>query len=190
MVDLSNGVDFLNEDGVKHHLVGLLEPLIGFIYFEYVRDNFTSTAVGKVKGKSENSERSTDMEVAAVARSRYNRLICDLNESFKLFLEVNETLESLISASYDLGDNRYVLLFEDPKYLNTGTKITVEDDLYEVTEILSFGIDAGATGLDFTGQTAIWNFSEVVTSSDNVSGTLYQIVVPSTEGLIVGELRT
>ncbi len=185
-LDLSNGIDFVDINGDRKHLIGLREPLIGFIYFEYVRDNFTSTAAGKVKGKSENSERATDIEVAGIARSRYNRLICDLNESTKAFLEANETLESLINASYDLGDDRYVLVFADPKYLNTGTEISLDDNTYEVTEIVSFGFDAGATGLDFTGQTATWNFSEVVISSNNTSGTLYQIAVASTEGLVVG----
>lgn len=189
-LDLSNGIDFVDDNGDRKHLVGLREPLIGFIYFEYVRDNFTSTAVGKVKGKSENSERASDIEVAGVARSRYNRLVCDLNESLKAFLEANETLESLITISYDLGDNRYVLVYADPKYLNTGTEIDLNDQTYEVTEIINFGFDAGATGLDFTGQTAIWNFSEVVVSSDNTSGTLYQVVVNSTEGLFVGDTVT
>lgn len=185
-VDLANGVDFVDTNGVRRHLVGLREPLIGMVYFEFVRDNFTSTAQGKVKGKSENSERATDIEVAGVARSRYNRLICDLNESTKLFLEANETLSSLITAFYDLGDNRYVLVFADPKYLNTGTEITLNDEVYEVTEITSFGFDAGVPGQDFTGLTAVWNFSEVVVSSDNTSGNLYQVVVDSTEGLVAG----
>ena len=186
-LDLSNGVDFVDAGGNRKHLIGLREPLIGFIYFEYVRDNFTSTAVGKVKGKSENSERATDIEVAGIARSRYNRLVCDLNDSMKAFLEAYEALESLISTSYDLGDNRYVLVFADPKYLNTGTEIEIGVLSYSVTEIETFGFNAGATGLDFTGQTAIWNFSEIVISSDNTSGTLYQIVVNSTEGLSVGD---
>ena len=189
-LDMSNGVDFIDEDGNVKHLLGIKKPIVGFIYFEYVRDNFLSVVPGKAKTKSENSERAGDIEVAGIAQSRYNRLVCDLNKSMKLFLEVNETLDSVVVIAYDLGDNRYVLSIADPKYLNTGTEITLDNLIYEASEIISFSIDAGATGLDFTGDTAIWNFSELVISSDNTSGNLYQVVVGSTEGLAVGDTVT
>ncbi len=185
--DINNGVDFTDSNGVRRHLTALTELLIGFIYFEYVRDNFTTTVVGKVKGKSENSERSTSLEVAGVARSRYNKKVCDFNKSMELFLDVYESISSVVSASFDLNNNSYVLSILDPVYLNTGTTINIEEESYAVTELLNFTIDAGATGLDFTGQTATWNFSSLVSSSDNTSGTLYQLLVGDTQGLSVGQ---
>lgn len=188
--DLNAGIDFVDVDGNRTYLVGLQKPLIGFIYFEYVRDNFTSTVVGKVKGKSENSERATDIEVANLARSRFNKLVCPLNESLKAFLEANETLKSIILASYDLNNNTYLLSIENPKYLNTGQDIVIDKIKYTATEIQNFTIDAGATGLDFTGDDAIWTFEQSVLMSEDNGDNTYNLIVGSTEALSSGDTVT
>lgn len=185
--DLVNGVDFVNEDKERVTLVGLKKLLVGFIFFEYVRDNFTTTVTGRVKGKSENSERATDIEVANIARSRFNRLVTPFNMSMKNFLEVNEALISLIGESVDLLDNRYLLTLDNPVYLNTGQKIEVGVDEYTVIEIQLFAIDAGATGLDFTGDQVIWTFQQTVESSEDNGDNTYNILVSSTEALNSGD---
>lgn len=187
-VDLNAGIDFVDVDENRTHLVGLQRPLIGFIYFEYVRDNFTSTVVGKVKGNSENSEKATDIEVANLARSRFNKLVCPLNESLKAFLEANETLQSIALASYDLNnDGTYLLAIQNPKYLNTGQIVAIDKIEYTVTEIQNFTLDAGAIGLDFTGNDAIWTFQQSIETSEDNGDNTYNLLISSTEALASGD---
>lgn len=156
--DLLNGITYVDEDGKTRHLEGLVKSLTRFIYFEFVRDNFTSTQVGRVKGKSENSERANDMEVLNISRSRYNNGVLLLTSTPR-FLEANEKYEEEVSVSIDNADNTYTLLIPNTTYLETGDSVTIDDQEYQTILVVvdtSISIDAGQTGLDFTGDEVIW----------------------------------
>lgn len=157
--DLLDGVNYVDADGKRRHHNGLVKPLVYFIYFEYVRDNFTATQVGRVKGKSENSERANDLEVLNVSRSRYNNGIRLINDSMPCFLEANKEFKEEITASLDNADNTYTLSIPNTKYLEAGDTVEIDDQEYttiSVTADTNIVIDAGQTGLDFTGDQVIW----------------------------------
>lgn len=156
--DLLDGVNYMDVDGKRKRYEGLVKPLIRFIYFEFVRDNFTSTQVGRVKGKSENSERANDIEIANIARSRFNNGVLLLT-STPSFLEANEEFEETVIASTDNLDNTYTLSVPNTKYLEAGDTLTIDGQEYQpisVTANTSIVIDAGQTGLDFTNDQVIW----------------------------------
>ena len=156
--DLLDGVNYVDVDGNRCYHEGLVKPLIRFIYFEFVRDNFTATQVGRVKGKSENSERANDIEIANIARSRFNNGVL-LLASTPDFLEANEEFSEEVTLSIDNLDNTYTLSIPNTKYLEARDTITINEVEYQtisVTANTSLVIDAGQTGLDFTGDQVIW----------------------------------
>jgi len=156
--DLLDGVNYVDVDDKRRYYEGLVKPLIRFIYFEFVRDNFTATQVGRVKGKSENSERANDIEVANTARARFNNGVM-LLASTPDFLEANEEFEEGVTASTDNLDNTYTLSIPNTKYLEAGDTVTIDGQEYQpisVTVDTSIVIDAGQTGLDFTGDLVTW----------------------------------
>ena len=158
--DLLNGVDYIDADGKRQYLNGLTDPLIYFIYFEYVRDNFTPTQPGKVKTYSENSKRNTDLEVLNIAISRHNQAVLQINGSLPCFLEANKKFEEVVTASTDNADNTYLIEIPNTKYLENGEPVTIAGTKYTVIDPVvadtSITIDAGATGLDFTNDSVIW----------------------------------
>lgn len=170
--DLLDGVNYIDVNGERQYLEGLTKSLLRFIYFEFVRDNFTATQVGRVKGKSENSERANDIEIANVARSRYNNGIA-LLASTPPFLEANKKFEEEITASVDNMDGTYTLSIPNTKYLEVEDFITVSTDngflvnvnSYEVTAVTdnqNITIQVNQIGLDFTGNQASWEpFADV-----------------------------
>ncbi len=156
--DLLDGVNYVDVNGERSYHNGLVKSLIRFIYFEFVRDNFTSTQVGRVKGKSENSERANDIEIANVARSRFNNGVL-LIASTPDFLEANEEFEEEVMAFTDNLDNTYTLSIPNTKYLEAGDTVVINGQEYQpisVTADTSIVIDAGQTGLDFTGDLVNW----------------------------------
>jgi len=157
--DLLEGVTYVNTEGKRKFFGGLTAPLTYFIYFEFIRDNFTSTQVGKVIGKSENSERATDLEVLNVARSRFNQGVSLVNNTLPDFLEANKEFEEVITLSVDNADNTYTLSIPNTKYLETDETVDIEGTEYTIistTENVSIVINAGQIGLDFTGNRVFW----------------------------------
>lgn len=171
--DLLDGTEYVDVYGKRQIFEGLVKPLVYFIYFEYVRDNFTSSQAGKVKGKSALSERATDIEVAEVARSRYNAGVRIVN-TLGRFLEANETIQDTVSASTDNGNNTYVLALASTKYLSAGDTVTITGTNYVVTALVpdvNITIDAGQTGLDFTGVVVSWEpYADVEFKELKISG--------------------
>ncbi len=156
--DLLDGVNYVDVDGERRRFNGLVRPLIQFIYFEFVRDNFTSTQVGRVKTKAENSERSLDLEVLNIARSRYNNGVLQV-AALEDFLEANEEIEQEITGSVDNADNTYTLSVAGTKYLEDTDSLMIDSVEYQAVTVVSdtsILIDAGQTGLDFAGDTASW----------------------------------
>lgn len=163
--DLLDGVDFVDTKGERRYFAGLKKPLIYFIYFEFMRDNFTQTQPGSVKTLGENSQRSTDLEVLDVARSRYNGAVLIVNETTREFLETNKKFSESVTASVDNADNTYTLSIPSTKYLETDDSVTIDGTEYQVTAVTSnvdITIDAGQTGLDFSNDVVIWEPFEAV----------------------------
>lgn len=157
--DLLDGIDYTDKDGKRRYNVGLVKALIRFIYFEFIRDNFTSSQTGKEKGKSANSERATDIEVLDIARNRYNAGVSYINRSIAPFLEANSSFTEEVTASIDNADNTYTLNIPNTQYLQTDEKVLidgVEYTLIDAVDDISIHIDAGAVGLDFTGKSVYW----------------------------------
>lgn len=156
--DILDGVEYVDTDNKRQFFEGLVKPLVYFIYFEFVRDNFTSSQVGKVKGKSANSERATDIEVAEVARSRYNAGVRIVN-TLEAFLEANKEFSEEVTASVDNADNTYTLSIASTKYLYVDEVVSINGTEYTVaafTADTDITIDAGQIGLDFTGDVVTW----------------------------------
>lgn len=158
--DLLNGVNYVDTEEKRQYLNGLTDPLIFFIYFEFVRDNFTPTQPGKVKTYSENSERTGDIEVLDIARSRYNQAVIEINDSLPCFLEANKEFKETVTGSTDNADNTYLIEIPNTKYLENGEPVTIGGTEYTAIDPVvadtSITIDAGQTGLDFTGDQVIW----------------------------------
>lgn len=162
--ELLNGSDYFDIEGKLRRFLGLRHSLIRFIYFEFVRDNFTSTQVGKVKGKSENSKRANDMEVLNITRSRYNSGVRIANTLFD-FLEVNESYGADVTSFVDNLDGTYTLNINNTKYLETDELIKIEGVEYSIlsaVEDTSIDINAGQVGIDFQDKIVSWEpFSSV-----------------------------
>lgn len=163
-VDLIQGVSY-SADGKTIYMPGLKKSLVYFIYFEYTRDNFTSRVTGKAKGKSELSERATDIEVGQIAVSRYNKAVRLINNSLPDFLDYYEKVTTTITNSNSSGGGNYNLTVDTNTYLYAGDTVTIEGIEYGVISVSGSGnivIDGGATGLDFTGLQAYWKPFESV----------------------------
>lgn len=158
--DLLNGVNYIDADGKRQYLNGLTNPLIYFIYFEYVRDNFTPTQPGKVKTYSENSERTGNIEVLDIARSRHNQAVIQINDSLPCFLDANKEFKETVTGFTDNADNTYLLEIPNTKYLENGEPVTIGGVDYTVIDPVvvdtSITIDAGQTGLEFSGAEVVW----------------------------------
>lgn len=152
--DLMEGVDYINLDGDNKRNTGITDQLIKFIYFEFIRDNFASSQVGKVKSSNENSVLLTGDEVGAVVRARYNSAVRALHESIFLFLENYEQIDEPITGFVDNADNTYTINVAKTLYLIDGDTVTIQGAEFVISGLVantSFVIDAGAVGLSFSG---------------------------------------
>lgn len=156
--DLLNGVNYIDVDGNRCYHEGLIKPLVRFIYFEFIRDNFTATQVGRVKGKSENSERANDIETANVARSRFNNGVL-LLASTPDFIKANEEFVENITGFIDNLDNTYSINITDTTYLEADDTVKIDGQDYQILSVTvdtSIVVDAGQTGINFTGDSVSW----------------------------------
>lgn len=163
--DLINGVGYTDAEGKRKYYSGLFVPLLMFIYFEYVRDNFVDTQTGQVKALAENSERVMDLETANVARARYNKAVTDLNYTLPGFLKANEEITTQVTAFTDNADNTYLLEVGSTKYLSVGDNVTISGEIFEVLAVVENGsitIQADVIGLDFTDKIVLWKPFEAV----------------------------
>jgi hypothetical protein len=174
--DLLNGVNYTDSEGKRLIYGGLVKPLILFIYFEFVRDNFTPTQVGTVKGAGVNSDRSSDLEVVELARSRYNRAVAMVNNTLPDFLEANADFSEDVTGAIDNADNTYTLSIASTKYLEVGDFVTIDTAEYEVTALTgntNITIDALQVGLDFSAAIVDWDpYGEVTFCEMEVVGVL------------------
>jgi hypothetical protein len=157
--DLLAGVDYVGANGKRRRFSGLNTSLKYFIYFEFVRDNFTSTQAGKTKNTFENSTRAGDLEVLNTARLRFNQGVLLVNGSTPPFLEANDEFTETATGAVDNADNTYTLSIQNTKYLEVGDVVTVNGEEYTATILnvdTDVTFDAGATGLDFSGASVIW----------------------------------
>lgn len=153
-VDLLAGVDYTNLDGDKKRNTGITVQLTKFIYFEFIRDDFSSSQVGKVKADNENSTKLTGDEVGAVVRARYNSGVRALHESVFDFLENYEVINEPITGFVDNTDNTYTINVAKTLYLIDGDTVTIGGVDFVISGLVadtSFVIDAGAVGLSFSG---------------------------------------
>lgn len=152
--DLIEGVDYLNVDGLNFRNDGIKEQLVKFIYFEFVRDDFSSSQVGKVKGSNENSEKLNGPEVGAVVRARYNSGIRELHQSVLMFLANYDQINEPITGFVDNLDNTYTINVASTLYLIDGDQVNINGVDFDISGLISdtsFLIDAGDTGLSFNG---------------------------------------
>lgn len=156
--DLINGVNYVDSEGKRSYHNGLFTPLVYFIYWEFIRDNFVATQPGNTKPKYENSERSMSLEVAEIARARYNYAVY-LTCTTEDFLESNNEFIEEITNTVDNLDNTYTLSISSTKYLENDDFVTIDDIDYQVSNVVenvSIDIDGGSTGLNFTGKNSLW----------------------------------
>lgn len=156
--DLMQGVSFDFEDK-KYDFKGLLWSILRFIYFEFTRDYFNPTTVGKTRSEQENSTRLAAAEVNAVATSRYNDAVRHINDRLELFLEANKDLSTEITGFIDNADNTYIIQVNDTTYLYNGDTVEIGGVEYVISGLddnVSFVIDAGSVGLSFSGD-VVWH---------------------------------
>ena len=172
--DIMDGVDYTNTDGDNKRNTGITDQLIKFIYFEFIRDNFASSQVGKVKAMNENSVILTGDEVGAVVRARYNSAVRALHESIFLFLENYEQIDEPITGFVDNVDNTYTINVDKTLYLIDGDTVTISGTDFVISGLIidtSFVIDAGTVGLSFSGN-ATYKPYEVVEFSPLIFSTI------------------
>lgn len=157
--DLLDGVDYVNEDGKNRRNYGITEQLVKLIYFEIVRDDFSSSQVGKIKANNENSVVLTGDEQSIIAMQRRNSAVRKLQGSVHDFLDNYEEIKEPITGFIDNADNTYVIQLASTKYLDNGDIVEILGVEYTISGLIvdiSFIIDAGATGLSFSGN-AVWH---------------------------------
>lgn len=162
--DLLNGVDYVDIDGDNRRNDGLVDQIVKFIYFEFIRDNFSSSQVGKVKAVNENSTILNGDEVGALVRSRYNSGVRVLHGSLFDFLENYETIIEPITGFVDNADNTYTINVASTLYLDNGDEVNIGGTDFVISGLIvdtSFVITAGSIGLSFSGN-AIWEPYELV----------------------------
>jgi len=153
-IDLLAGVDYTNVDGDNKRNTGITDQLTKFIYFEFIRDDFSGSQVGKVKAENENSVKLTGDEVGAVVRARYNSGIRALHESVFDFLENYEVINEPITGFVDNADNTYTINVAKTLYLIDADTVTIGGVDFVISGLVadtSFVINAGAVGLSFSG---------------------------------------
>jgi len=161
--DLLEGVNYVDVNGKKRIYDGLKTSLVRFIYFEFVRDNFTSTQVGKVSQANENSTSKEASEVVEVARSRYNEAVFCV-QGLPDFLEANEEISQEITGFVDNGGGDYTLNISSTKYLSDGNSITFEGSDYVVSNLVedtSIDVNLGSAGLTPSGSVSWKPYEEV-----------------------------
>ncbi len=188
--DLLNGSNFINDEGVKMQQQGLVMPVKDFIYFEYIRDNFTSSQIGLLQNKSTTADRLTDTDVQEIARSRYNNGV-SIMHGIKDFLKANEKRKTFITESFYLGEYEYLVLIEDNEYLEKGEIFRTTDFTYKITrDSQIFEITGASNGIDFKNQDAIWSFQQVIRTSNEQKLSddriLYTVSVDNLDGISIG----
>lgn len=166
-VDLSNGKDYTNESGVVEYFPGLKSALLGFIFFEYIRDNAVMTVAGSQRNKGELSDRPSPAEISALVESRWNRGLPEFNATLKGFLKANEDYSEVVISSAEAPVGTYTLDIADTTYIETGDTVTIEGVEYPLINVVadtSIEINA-ATGQDFTGLDVEWKPYEEVNQS-------------------------
>lgn len=164
-VDLLSGVDYINLDSDNKRNTGITEQLIKFIYFEFIRDDFTSSQVGKVKAANENSSKLSGDEVGAIVRARYNSGVRVLHESVLDFLQNYEEINEPITGFVDNADNTYRIDVAKTLYLLDSDEVTIGGVEFVISGLVpdtSFVIDAGAIGLSFSGDASYKPYELVV----------------------------
>lgn len=162
--DLMAGVEYTNNEGIQAKYDGLVVSLLKFIYFEFVRDNFTSSQPGKNQPKNENSINLPGGNVAAVARSRYNSAVHAVNLNTTSFLEVFHPVITPLISFTDNGNGTYTFLVGTTKYLLAGDTVVIDGAEYIVTSSpggAAFVIATGQVGDTFTGPVSWDPYEEV-----------------------------
>jgi len=162
--DLLNGVNYTNVDDDNKKNTGITDQLTKFIYFEFIRDDFSGSQVGKVKAINENSAKLTGAELGAVVRARYNSGVRTLKESVFDFLENYEFINEPITGFVDNTDNTYTINVAKTLYLINADTVAIGGVDFVISGLVSntsFVIDAGAVGLSFSGD-AVYSPYELV----------------------------
>lgn len=162
--DLFGGVSYVDVNDIARKYDGLTVSLLRFIYFEFIRDNFTSTQVGKVTPNNENSITAAAQVVSTVAVSRYNSGVNILNNSLPDFLEAFEELSTPVISFVDNADDTYLINVASTKYVEDTDMVTINDVEYVVSSVTantSFVIDGSSIGLTFSGNVT-WKPYELV----------------------------
>ena len=130
--DLFNGVSYFNvRNELTFKIKGLAESVKEVIYFHIVRDNFVSSPSGKVKEKSEVSDKLSNLENSALVANRYNSGVRIYNTQILQFLDNYHDFSQPIIGLTDNGGGNYTLLTTATKYLADGDKVRI--GLYDYT---------------------------------------------------------
>lgn len=163
--DLIEGRMYTDSSGIVRKWEGLTGALKKFIYFEFIRDNFTNTQVGKVKPNNENSENVGNGEIANIARSRYNSASMVTRDPLNSYLEAFNELSEEITSFIDNSDDTYTINVASTEYLYDGDTVTIDNVEYVVSNVVvntSFGIDAGQIGLSYSGASSWKPYEDVL----------------------------
>lgn len=135
---------------------GLRAAIIYLIYFYFIRDDFQSSQVGKVKSKNENSTRNTHAETATVAMQRYNAGIRAIKGSICKFLADFKVVDRSINSVVDNLNGTFTVNLSSTLYMVEGEQVTIGNTTYEASNVVA-NTSFDVTSIDApTGDIATW----------------------------------
>jgi hypothetical protein len=153
-----NGGTWIDDCGKTHIFDGMTQAIRYIIYSEWMLYMaMPNSATGTVSNFNENS---TDQfaNSRVLSNIRYNEAMNFVEDVYK-FMMGNDCIEEVATGSSNTTSTFYDVFVDSTLYLFAGMRIAIDGITYEVVSVnenVSFSIDAGATGLDFTSQQAVW----------------------------------
>lgn len=157
--DLIDGVTYINDEGDTVINKGLKSALKYWIYYHFVSDNFINSGTGNTINHNENSNIVPSGANTQIAYSRWNEGVriyeCDIFP----FIQFYSSISTVITSSVDNGGGNYTINLPSTLYLVDGDTVTINGIDYIISTLVanvSFDISGAALGLDFAGDSVIY----------------------------------
>lgn len=137
--ELLNGADFTYST-IVYKQVGLVEFAKCYVYFQYMRDNYTPGPGGALKHQSEVAQKVSNPYNINLASGAYNRGIGYWNRGILSYLISRDNYIQEIDSITDLGAGSFQVNTTATSYVEVDSTVIIGSSSYTVT-----AVDAGVS---------------------------------------------